>query len=520
MPSANDMLEQYRQDRDSQAFAELMDLCKPLVLATCQRHLADPGDLDDAVQETFVKLARRADSVHGNVQAWLYSAAVTTAIDFTRRAQRDRRNLAGLIKSGFLERRAGVSWEAVRDNLQQSLECLDSDNRSMVIDRFFGQVPVRSIAQQWGLTPSAVTRRISRAIDKLSGSLRRMGYQSLEEAAVAGGVLDPRPDQYALLANSIRCLSAGTLWEQVRKQPLSSSRQHDPAGPAKPTSWQKVIRIGVLVSELSTLTASFEGVMRPIEHQLWATGLLRSTDYRLLSLVEPGTHELASVERGAREFGLTAGMIDATDSQALKLLDVIYLGQSYALPHRVLDAIADAVSAGVGLYTEGQVASAVPGMNDPRVRRLLLTDKVGKYHTPGQHGLPMSATVLQGHPILRGFKSGDKLTVPGCGPVFVPRPADATVLIVKDQPVLPMAGRPAMPPTQMPAVIAGKLGMGRVVIASLGPSRFVKQPVLGHNFVPDAIDWLAQPALARRSSQWIGQAGGAGKRDTLSQPAI
>jgi hypothetical protein len=169
----------------------------------------------------------------------------------------------------------------------------------------------------------------------------------------------------------------------------------------------------------------------------------------------------------------------------------------------VLEAITEAVSSGVGLYNEGWVATSVPGINHPKVRRLYLADQVGRYHTPGSHHLPVSATVLKRHPVIKSLRPGDKFEVTGCGRVFTPRPDAGTVLAEKDQPVvsLPISA-PVMGPMKMPAITVGHLGKGRVVVAAFGTCGFVEKSGMLWNFISDALDWLAEPALADREKRW------------------
>src|SRR5580658_3014345 len=61
----------YAATRDSEAFAEIVTRYQRLVFATCRRKLRNPADVDDAVQETFLRLAQRAAELHTNPGGWL-----------------------------------------------------------------------------------------------------------------------------------------------------------------------------------------------------------------------------------------------------------------------------------------------------------------------------------------------------------------------------------------------------------------------------------------------------------------
>ena len=54
-------LQDFSLPRDPQAFCYLVDTYNSLVYATCRRRLSSADDIDDAVQEVFVSLARQAE---------------------------------------------------------------------------------------------------------------------------------------------------------------------------------------------------------------------------------------------------------------------------------------------------------------------------------------------------------------------------------------------------------------------------------------------------------------------------
>jgi RNA polymerase sigma-70 factor (ECF subfamily) len=78
------------QTGTEEAFAAIYRLHKRKVASVCRRYLRDPGDVEDAVQETFLKAFVALPRFNGQFRlgAWLARIAVNTAIDRSRMIQR------------------------------------------------------------------------------------------------------------------------------------------------------------------------------------------------------------------------------------------------------------------------------------------------------------------------------------------------------------------------------------------------------------------------------------------------
>src|SRR5262245_45125007 len=74
-----DLLRDYAERRDEEAFRMLLDRHGPLVLRLCRTRLGDGPAAEDAFQATFLALARRAGAIAprhaGAVAGWLYETA-------------------------------------------------------------------------------------------------------------------------------------------------------------------------------------------------------------------------------------------------------------------------------------------------------------------------------------------------------------------------------------------------------------------------------------------------------------
>src|SRR5215208_2883131 len=71
------LLDRYVSRRDEAAFEAIVARHGPTVLGVCRRVLADPNDVDDAFQATFLVLVKKASSLgEGDaIGHWLYGVA-------------------------------------------------------------------------------------------------------------------------------------------------------------------------------------------------------------------------------------------------------------------------------------------------------------------------------------------------------------------------------------------------------------------------------------------------------------
>ncbi|HYE03975.1 MAG TPA: sigma-70 family RNA polymerase sigma factor [Planctomycetota bacterium] len=164
------------EDDDAEPTLECpSDLIRPhvgLVLKVCRKILRGPADIDDAVQETFIKLARNRSQIQSNIVSWLYACARTTALDVARRVRvRDRRATS---LDGLEEPQAPEDDEQLADGAKRLDACLENlkpEERALLLSYFFDSKTLDCIADELALSKSAVKKRLDKAIGRLRDQL-------------------------------------------------------------------------------------------------------------------------------------------------------------------------------------------------------------------------------------------------------------------------------------------------------------------------------------------------------------
>lgn len=184
----------YVRTGDPRAFEVLSRRYHAMVLATCRRTLSSDADAEDAAQETFLRLARWAHRIRSNVAAWLHACAVGASIDLIRRSSTRSRaeGAAATHRQGqAIEDPARCLWSDLEPLIDRALAELADEDRQLIVARYLAGRPQIELAREMGLSEGTVSRRLSKALDRLRG---RLGTSGL---AVAGGATLGAALQYA-----------------------------------------------------------------------------------------------------------------------------------------------------------------------------------------------------------------------------------------------------------------------------------------------------------------------------------
>src|SRR5262245_4695377 len=176
-----ELLDRFVRHKDEAAFELLVWRHGAMVLGTCRRLLRDPHETDDAVQATFLVLARRAASVgrRESIGGWLHRVAFRLALlAKTKRAKRDarRRPLDDAIPGPDApDPAAAAEWREVRHLLDHEVNRLPESYRVPFVLCCFEGRSNADAARELGCPVGTVESRLTRARAKLRAALGRRG---------------------------------------------------------------------------------------------------------------------------------------------------------------------------------------------------------------------------------------------------------------------------------------------------------------------------------------------------------
>jgi len=198
------LLERFVAGRDELAFEALVARLGPMVLGVCRRRLADPRDVEDAFQATFLVLVRKAGSIRDRdrLAPWLYGVAQRVATRARAQAARRRGR----------ERSAGAEAEAMapacdgdrhelRSVLDEEIGRLPAKYRGPIVLCYLNGLTHEEAAARLRCPVGTVRSRLAWARDRLRARLGRRGLAPAE--GMIGLALRPTAVPRALIESTV-----------------------------------------------------------------------------------------------------------------------------------------------------------------------------------------------------------------------------------------------------------------------------------------------------------------------------
>jgi RNA polymerase sigma-70 factor, ECF subfamily len=180
-PRDDESLVRAVDDGDEEALRILFDRHAPWLYLRLARRCADPGVVEEAVQDTFVAVWRKPSSYRGSgeVAAWLWGIALRRMIDRLRRPSRLARRLRALSPGSAGDRSATIEPSAEEQvllgvqfgDLAGALNRLSPELRAVLQATVLDGLTTREAARLLGIPQGTVKTRLMRARAQLRGEL-------------------------------------------------------------------------------------------------------------------------------------------------------------------------------------------------------------------------------------------------------------------------------------------------------------------------------------------------------------
>jgi RNA polymerase sigma-70 factor, ECF subfamily len=145
----------------------------------CYRIVPEPGQVQDCVQEVWLKVFRKLGRFRSDrpFTAWLNTVTANTAIDHYRKWVRDRKHgqASGIAPNTVAtDENPGsrrLDSGLVQTRIRAALETISVNQRTAFVLRYYEEMPIAEIAQIIGCTQGAVRTHIRRSLLALRAKL-------------------------------------------------------------------------------------------------------------------------------------------------------------------------------------------------------------------------------------------------------------------------------------------------------------------------------------------------------------
>ncbi len=184
-PVSDEALIKAAQRGDRDAAAWLYNRHVERIHRICYRIVLDPSQVQDCVQEVWLKVFRNLDRFRSGklFAAWLNTVAANTAIDFYRKWIRQRNHPdvdETYVKGLVADEQPGnhqPDEAPVQQKIQEALKEISVNQRTAFILRYFEDMPTAEIARVLGCAEGTVRVHVRRSLlalrAKLAGKLNQ-----------------------------------------------------------------------------------------------------------------------------------------------------------------------------------------------------------------------------------------------------------------------------------------------------------------------------------------------------------
>ena len=166
-----------------EAFEEIPQRYKDLVLNRCSKIIGNRADAEEVCQDVFVQVHRKIGQFEGrsSFSTWLYRVVHNKCLDRKRALSRRRENYSTFVEQHDTETETPTTHLGVEDlceDVRNTLEKIDVEKRELMRQRFEMGLTLQEIADSSQLQLSATKMRLYRALDEFKTVYQREYQQT------------------------------------------------------------------------------------------------------------------------------------------------------------------------------------------------------------------------------------------------------------------------------------------------------------------------------------------------------
>ncbi len=182
----SDLLMQWVEQRDPEAFREMVNRHAAMVYATCRRIVRDAVEAEDVAQECFEALAKAGTRPGAYLGAWLHRVATNRSLQRLRGDARRRVRETACAPAESAE--VSTEWREAYALVDEALDALPERLRAPLVLYYLENQTQEAIAATLGVARSTVPYRISKGLERVRHSMHKRGVTLSAGALTALGV--------------------------------------------------------------------------------------------------------------------------------------------------------------------------------------------------------------------------------------------------------------------------------------------------------------------------------------------
>ena len=207
----NELLQSFVRDASQWAFASLARRYAGLVFHVALRCSGSAELAEEAAQNAFVVLARKAARIDASngLAPWLHRTVCFEAIKLRDREARYQQKVARFAGDSAAGMAEPQSWEGTVPVLDSALNELSPQDRRVILLRFYEGLSYDDLVKRFGSEAATWRKRCNRAVERLRATLARRGTL-VSTVALTGALsaLLPQPAPAAVVATLARPAAA------------------------------------------------------------------------------------------------------------------------------------------------------------------------------------------------------------------------------------------------------------------------------------------------------------------------